>query len=116
LFFCIDKDTFWNMILFIGEGLFFGISAAGGFIGAGMELADQIPMEDSPRATFPTKLGTDGQRLRDGKGKTASGSVLNYLARLYFVTSKTAFKDLWTQLKANKITAKEALASAAALR
>jgi len=112
MFIEMNKDTFWKFILFIGEGLVFGASAAGGFIGAAMDLAAQIPMDKSPRGTFPTKQGTDGQRLRSGKGKTTSGAVLNYLGKLYFLTSKTVFKNLFDQLKAGKITEKEALAQA----
>jgi hypothetical protein len=68
----------------------------------------------SPRATFPTKLGTDGQRLRSGRSKDV-GAALNYIGKLYFLTSKTVFKTIWTQLNSNKITAKEALAQANAL-
>jgi len=68
----------------------------------------------SPRATFPTKQGTDGQRLRSGRSKDA-GAVLNYIGKLYFLTSKTVFRQIWKQLSDGKISAKEALAQANAL-
>lgn len=75
---------------------------------------DNVQTEKSPRATFPTKLGTDGQRLRSGRTKD-DGAALNYIGKLYFLTSKTAFKTLWNQLSAGKITAADALAQANAL-
>jgi len=70
--------------------------------------------DKSPRATWPTKLGTDGQRLRSGRTKD-DGAALNYIGKLYFLTSKTAFKTIWNLLSSGKITAKEALARANAL-
>ena len=70
-----------------------------------------VSVNVSPRATFPTDLGTDGQRLR--QNKTASqGAALNYIAKLYFLTSNRAFKDLFDSLKANKISEQQALAAA----
>jgi hypothetical protein len=65
----------------------------------------------SPRSTFPSDLGTDGQRLRHGKAKTA-GAALNYIGKLFFLTSNKAFLSLFNQLKAGKISAKDALAAA----
>jgi hypothetical protein len=75
---------------------------------------DNVAVGKSPRSTFPTKQGTDGQRLRSGRSKDA-GAALNYIGKLYFLTSKTVFKTIWNQLSSGKITAKEALAQANAL-
>jgi len=67
--------------------------------------------QGSPRSTFPSSLGTDGQRLKAGRTKT-EGAALNYIGKLFFLTSRTAFKLLWDSLKAGKISATEALAEA----
>jgi hypothetical protein len=65
----------------------------------------------SPRSTFPSAAGTDGQRLRDGTSKEA-GAALNYIGKLYFLTSNPALKTLWEKLKKGKVTVKQALADA----
>jgi len=75
---------------------------------------DLTQTEKSPRSTFPTKQGTDGQRLRSGRTKDV-GAALNYIGKLYFLTSKTVFKTIWNLLSGGKISAKEALARANAL-
>ena len=67
--------------------------------------------QGSPRGTFPTTQGTDGQRLRHGTSRS-EGAALNYLGKLFFLTSNNAFKSLWDALKAGKITTVEALAAA----
>jgi hypothetical protein len=74
----------------------------------------KIEGEGSPRSTFPTSAGTDGQRLRRGRSKKA-GFALNYIARLFFLTSNQAFLSLWNQLKDGRITPKIALARANAI-
>ncbi len=71
-------------------------------------------VEGSPRATFPTSEGTDGQRLRAAK-RSQAGNALNYIARLFFLTSNEAFLSIWNQLKAHRITPKKALQEANAL-
>jgi hypothetical protein len=78
---------------------------------ANASLPNQAQVNDSPRSTFPTDKGTDGQRLRSGQTKRV-GDALNYIGKLFFLTSNQAFKDLWDQLKAGTITAKDALALA----
>jgi len=70
--------------------------------------------EGSPRNTFPTDEGTDGQRLRDGQ-TAAAGFALNYIGKLFFLTSNPAFKSLFDSLKAGKISSAKALASAKAI-
>ncbi len=72
---------------------------------------DNCKLGDSPRSDFPTTLGTDGQRMRGNKSASA-GAALNYIGKLYFLTSDLRFKQLFDSLKAGKITAKEALAAA----
>ena len=74
-------------------------------------MAANCSINDSPRSTFPTDLGTDGQRLKQNDS-TSSGNALNYIAKLYFLTSNPQFKELFDALKQQKITAKEALAAA----
>jgi hypothetical protein len=75
---------------------------------------DNVATDKSPRATFPTKQGTDGQRLRSGRTKD-EGAALNYIGKLYFLTSKTVFKTIWNLLSSGKISTKEALDRANAL-
>jgi hypothetical protein len=75
---------------------------------------DNVTVEKSPRSSFPTKQGTDGQRLRSGRSKD-EGAALNYIGKLYFLTSKTVFKTIWNKLSAGKLSTKEALAQANAL-
>jgi hypothetical protein len=74
----------------------------------------KVEEEGSPRATFPTSEGTDGQRLRAGK-RAKAGSALNYIARLFFLTSNDEFLSIWRRLKAHRITPKKALQEANAL-
>jgi hypothetical protein len=74
----------------------------------------KLEEEGSPRATFPTSAGTDGQRLREGKTKKA-GFALNYIARLYFLTSNPEFLSLWRRLKAHRLSPKKALQLANAI-
>jgi hypothetical protein len=72
---------------------------------------DNCAVDDSPRSTFPTTLGTDGQRLKQNKSGTA-GAALNYIGKLYFLTSNIEFKVLFDSLKAGHISTQEALAAA----
>jgi hypothetical protein len=74
----------------------------------------QTKEQGSPRSTFPTSLGTDGQRLKSGRPSNV-GSALNYLGKLFFLTSNNAFKSLWDSLDQGKITATEALTLANAI-
>jgi hypothetical protein len=76
---------------------------------------DLAQANKSPRSSFPTTLGTDGQRLKQNKS-SSDGAAANYIAKLYFLTSDIRFKQLFDSLKAKKITAKEALAAANILR
>jgi hypothetical protein len=73
--------------------------------------AANCKLGDSPRSDFPTTLGTDGQRLRGNKS-ASSGAALNYIGKLYFLTSNPDFKVLFDSLKAGKISVREALAAA----
>jgi hypothetical protein len=78
---------------------------------ASANLPGQAVINKSPRSTFPSDLGTDGQRLRGGKANTA-GAALNYIGKLFFLTSNNSILSLFNQLKAGKISAKDALAAA----
>ena len=103
-FFNSDAQWFW----FNSK---FGLSEAGA---APPLFSDRTSIDKSPRSTWPTSAGTDGQRLRKGTSKT-TGAALNYLAELFFFTSDQQFKDLWDSLEAGKISSDEALAAAAIL-
>jgi hypothetical protein len=62
----------------------------------------------SPRNTFPSDLGTDGQRLSKNKPNTKAG-ILSFIARLFFLTSNQALFELFNELKRGKITPAKAL-------
>jgi hypothetical protein len=81
---------------------------------------DQTQTEEqgSPRNTFPTDLGTDGQRLKENEAQSR-GSALNYLAHLFVanlgVEDDSLFLDIIDNLSQRKITVKQALAAANSL-
>lgn len=82
---------------------------------AAPQYEDMAQANKSPRSSFPTTLGTDGQRLKQNKS-SSDGAAANYIAKLYFLTSNNLFKQLFDNLKAKKITAKQALIAANELR
>jgi hypothetical protein len=71
-------------------------------------LENLVAVNLSPRNTFPTDLGTDGQRLARNKLET-KGGILQFIARLFFLTSNPALFQIWNQLKTSKLTPKKAL-------
>jgi len=97
----LDGQLFWDNTRFQDTG------------SAPAQLLEEtrVLAEGSPRQHFPTDEGTDGQRLRAGKTKS-EGAALNYIGKLFFLTSNPAFKTLWDSLKSGKIGTTEALALA----
>jgi hypothetical protein len=66
---------------------------------------------ESPRNTFPTDLGTDGQRDA-GPFKVSSvkhSQAARYLSILFAQTSNRAFKDILADLNADRLTVRGAL-------
>lgn len=113
-YFSLAKQEFSNLLNLDAEQFWFNTPFALSVAGTAPALLDQTSIDKSPRSTFPTREGTDGQRLRAGKTKT-EGAALNYLGKLFFLTSRVEFKDLWTALHDGKISSDEALAAAAIL-
>ena len=75
-------------------------------------LESLVAVNLSPRNSFPTDLGTDGQRLAANKSPKSAAGVLVFVARLYFLTSNPALFDIWNRLKKGKLTPKKALDAA----
>lgn len=72
---------------------------------------DQVQVNESPRATFPSDLGTDGQRLKQGEADSP-GQALNFIGNLFFRTDDDLFLDIRDNLAKGKLTVKQALAAA----
>ena len=109
----LNQANFLKMLQFSPDFFWDNFLGADGNYTAS-NVPDIVTANVSPRATFPTTSGTDGQRLR--RGQTAKdGFALNYLGKLYFLTNNTVFRDLFELLKDGKVSAKEALAKAEAI-
>ena len=114
IYFLMNKENISKLFNLNAAGIFAQCSINDTPTTTDLDEIVQFDAQGSPRATFPTDLGTDGQRLRQGQ-TASSGFALNYLAKLYFLTSNPQFKALFDALKQKKITDKQALAAAAIL-
>jgi len=95
----ISPGTFWNWT--VTEPL-----------NTNPPLKDLVAVNLSPRNSFPTDLGTDGQRLAANKNPKSSAGVLQFIARLYFLTSNPDLLAIFQKLKTGKLTPKKALDAA----
>lgn len=111
VYFTMNKTQLVNLLQSNMQGIFENMSF-GSQPNDGVMTATRIKAAgNSPRSNFPDDLGTDGQRLRRGDSKTA-GAALNYIGKLFFLTSNAAFFAIFQNLKAGKITVKQALTAA----
>lgn len=113
-YFLMDASNIAKLFDFNAQTIYLNSSLSTTPTTLGLDNLLQLEAAGSPRGTWPTTEGTDGQRLREGQS-SSDGFALNYLAKLYFLTSNLAFKALFDSLKAGKISSAKALASAKAI-
>jgi hypothetical protein len=114
IYWCLDRRNFVNLLDLQPTQFWLYSVGSKSTDNAEPALEKQTRLDESPRPDFPTELGTDGQRLKHNKSENA-GQALNYIGRLYFLSSNPAFKQIFDALKSGKLTEKQALAKANAL-
>jgi hypothetical protein len=105
----LDKANVRSLVR-VSPGFFFNLTVPEP-LNTAPALESLVAVNLSPRNTFPTDEGTDGQRLRKNQPGTKS-AILTFIARLFFLTSNQAIFALWNQLKLGKLTPKKALDAA----